>query len=67
MYDTDDMLYGQASSDGAYDDVETYDETGEPASRYNSDGSMGAAVLLVGALLTLWVLGAFVFKGSNQS
>ena len=67
MYDTDDTLYGQATDDGAFDDVETYDGDGTPASRYNTDGTMGAALILTAALITLWVMGAFIFKGSNQS
>lgn len=67
MYDTiDDMFYGQATDDGQYDDVETYDNNGEALT--GAVSGMGLAWLyVVVALVGLWVMGAGVFRGSNQS
>ena len=66
MYDDESVYYGQATDDGTYDDVETYGEAGTV-----SAGAPSAMVLawamVVGSLVVLWVMGAAVFKGSNQS
>ena len=63
----EDVLYGQATDDGSYDDVEIYDETGTPSRA----GASGVDMLAIGyvllSLAALWVLGAAIFKGSNQS
>lgn len=63
----DDVLYGQATDDGFYDDVETYDETGTPASSNGANVQMLAVAYVALALVSLWVMGAAIFKGSNQS
>jgi hypothetical protein len=69
--ETDEVTYGQGSSDGDFDDVETYGADGEPQSGTGSDspssGETMAGVLIAAALVALWAMGAFVFKGSNQS
>lgn len=67
MYDTTDPIYwGQATDDGAYDDVETYGPDGT-ALAGPGDGMTFAFVIVAASLAALWVMGAFVFKGSNQS
>lgn len=67
MYDTvDDMLYGQATDDGQYDDVEFYDGEGNSTTGATS-GMAVAWLFVVVALAGLWIMGAGVFKGSNQS
>jgi hypothetical protein len=63
----DDVLYGQATDDGYYDDVETYDETGSPAVPGARGVDMLAWGYVVVSLAALWLMGAAVFKGSNQS
>lgn len=69
--EVDDVTYGQGSSDGDFDDVETFDSSGDPQSGTGSDtatsGERAAGILIGGALIALWAMGAFVFKGSNQS
>lgn len=69
--EVDEITYGQGSSDGDFDDVETYGSDGEPQSGTGgntaSSGERTAAILVAGALVALWAMGAFVFKGSNQS
>jgi len=67
MYDTvEDVFYGQATDDGQYDDVEMYDSRG--VSTTGAVSGMGLAWGYVAvALAALWIMGAGVFKGSNQS
>lgn len=67
MYDTvEDVFYGQATDDGHYDDVEMYDSHGSPTTGAVSGMGLawGYVVLALGAL---WLMGAGLFKGSNQS
>lgn len=63
----DDVLYGQATDDGEYDDVQMYDESGTPTSSGARGVDMIAWGYVVLALAALWVMGAAIFKGSNQS
>lgn len=70
MYDNvDEMFYGQATDDGNYDDVDMYGPDGQPSHpTQNAPASMMMAWgIIVLSLAALWVLGAGVFKGSNQS
>lgn len=71
MYGIDDIeeeFYGQATSDGQYDDVETYGEAGTEGHSATRAGSVPIAWGIVAlALVGLWLMGAFIFKGSNQS
>lgn len=61
--------YGQATDSGQYDDVETYGSGSQPSGpgvSLNSTAHL-AWLLIVLALAALWLLGAALFKGSNQS
>lgn len=66
MYDDDSVYYGQATDDGQYDDVETYGEAGT-VNAGAPTAMVLAWALVAGSLLGLWIMGAAVFKGSNQS
>ena len=63
----DDVLYGQATDDGIYDDVEMYDASGAPAPSGARSVDMLSWGYVVVSLAALWIMGAAVFKGSNQS
>lgn len=67
MYE-DDIYYGQATDDGQYDDVETYGSDGQPTHTGQASGTVLLAWgLVILSLAGLWVMGAAIFKGSNQS
>jgi hypothetical protein len=64
----DPAYYGQATDSGMYDDVETYGDGSAPNKSGVSNGYAHLAwLLIVLALAGLWLMGAFVFKGSNHS
>lgn len=64
----DDVFYGQATDDGDYDDVETYGPDGEATVGVQAPAVMLLAWgIVVLSLAGLWVMGAGLFKGSNQS
>lgn len=66
MYGDEDIYYGQATSDGQYDDVETFGVDGT----VNAGAPTAMVIawgLVVLSLAGLWIMGAAVFKGSNQS
>jgi hypothetical protein len=63
----DDYLYGQATDDGAYDDVETHGPGGtEFGGAVATDMALAWGMVAL-ALAALWFLGAGLFRGSNQS
>lgn len=65
----DDMFevgYGQATSDGDMDDVDMFGPDGTIGNNVAS-ALGGAYFMVIAALVALWVLGAFVFKGANHS
>jgi hypothetical protein len=60
--------YGQATQDGAYDDVQTYGQGSAPDVSVSVNNAAHLAwLLVVVALAGLWVMGAGFFKGSNHS
>jgi hypothetical protein len=68
MWDTgSDYLYGQATDDGNYDDVETAGADGTVARTVGGTDQHIAFLMVVGSLVLLWVFGASIFRGSNQS
>jgi hypothetical protein len=72
MFDDTDSIYevgyGTATSDGGYDSVATYDNTGQEITGGTVSSNMTTAlVIVVLSLGTLWFMGASIFKGSNQS
>jgi hypothetical protein len=62
-----DWFYGQATDDGNYDDIETYGETGTISRTVAGSDTHVAFLIVVGSLALLWIMGASIFKGSNQS
>jgi len=61
-YDTPEF-FGQATDEGQYDDVAFDNVIPLPA-----DSDMRLAVgLVLASLVLLWLMGAAIFKGSNQS
>ena len=65
----DDMFevgYGQATSDGDYDDVSMYESDGSIVQSVTTANGI-AWCIIVGSLVLLWVFGAALFKGANHS
>jgi hypothetical protein len=67
MFESPDIFWGQATDDGAYDDVETHGPAGTVNNTMGGTAHHLAFLFVVGSLALLWVLGASIFKGSNQS
>jgi hypothetical protein len=63
----DDLFWGQATSDGAMTDVELDGPTGTRERTVAGSSNQLAFFLVVGSLALLWLFGASIFKGSNQS
>jgi hypothetical protein len=66
-YMDEEMYYGQATDDGAYDDVDVHGVDGTVGALSAAPDMAMAWGLVALSLLGLWLLGAAVFKGSNQS
>ena len=67
-YSSTPEYYGQATDSGHYDDVEMYGDDGMPNHLSMTGGAHRTAwLLIVLALAMLWVMGAALFKGSNNS